>query len=244
MKRMASVAVVLGLIAFTAGCRSNAELNAIVAKARTMMTAPDYIIEEGDDISIRVLDHEQYSIDQQLVRPDGKVSFPRHGDIDVAGKTVEKLRAELETSFQSSLNLAKKPRVYVSVNQFLSKAVTIFGEINRPGRYAYTGQMRVADLLGRAIGIRDVTAAHNETLLFRDVGGTTKIYKIRLKDFGYEGDFTTNYFLRPGDIVYVPRNGWAKAAMAVQRVLLPIEAVFNAIGLGARTTNLFLGAPN
>ena len=244
MKRMASVAVVVGLMVLTSGCKSNAELNAVVAKARTMMTAPDYIIEEGDDISIRVLDHEQYSIDQQLVRPDGKISFPRHGDIEVAGKTVEKLRAELESSFHASLNLAKKPRVYIGVNQFLSKAVTIFGEINRPGRYAYTGQMRVADLLGRAIGIRDVTAAHDQTLLFRDVGGKTKIYKIHLKAFGYEGDFTTNYFLRPGDIVYVPRNGWAKAALAVERVLLPVNAVFQTLGLGSTTTALFLGAPN
>lgn len=244
MQRKAMAAFVFGLVVLTAGCRSNAELNAILAKARTMMTAPDYVIEEGDEMTIRVLDNEQYAIDAQLVRPDGKISFPRHGDIAVAGKTVEGLRAELETSFQKSLNLANKPRVYVAVNQFFSKAVTIFGQVNRPGRYAYTGQMRVADLLGRAIGIIDLTASHNNTLLFRDVAGQTKIYKIKLKDFFSEGDYTTNYFLRPGDIVFVPRNGWAKAALAVSRVLLPVQAIFNAIGLGARTTNLFLGAPN
>ncbi|MHC4956905.1 MAG: polysaccharide biosynthesis/export family protein [Planctomycetota bacterium] len=240
---MKALGFVLAALLMVAGCRSNAELNAVAAKARSMMTAPDYVIGEGDEVTIRVLDHEEYRVDAQLVRPDGKIAFPRHGDIQLAGKTVEEAREELEARFQKSLMLTRKPNVYVAVNAFNSKAVTILGEVRRPGRYNYRGQMRVAELLGIAIGTNDLTAAPNQTVLFREVKGTTKMYKVRLKDFTHEGDYTTNYFLRPGDIMYVPRNGWAKASLAINQVLLPVRAVFETIGLGASTTAIFLGAP-
>lgn len=237
MKRMALVALVLAL-AVTAGCKTEAEMNAILAKARTLMTSPEYVIGEGDQVTIRVLDHDQFQI-LDFVRPDGKVSFPRHGDIVVAGKTAEKLREELETSFQTSLALAKKPKVYVAVNAFASKSVTILGQVARPGRYPYMGQLRVADLLGQAIGLRP-TAEPNDTVLFREVDGATKIYACRLKDFFDRGDYSTNFYLRPGDIVYVPMNGFYEAAAWVSKVFSPLTALFNVVGLGGRTTALFI----
>ena len=81
----------------------------------------------------------------------------------------------------------------------------------------------------------------DRTILFREVDGATKIYSVNVRRFWHEGDFTTNFFLRPGDILYVPLNGFAKAAEVITTVLLPIEAVFSAVGLGSRTTNYFIG---
>ena len=238
MKRMGWIALVMA--ALIAGCRSPAELNAIAAKARTLMTSPEYVIGEGDTITIRVLQHDEFAL-SEIVRPDGKVSFPQHGEIVVAGKTTGQLRKELGVSFQKTLGFKKAPKVFVAANSFGSKSVTVIGEVRRPGTFPYRGQMRVADLLGLAIGVNESTANGDRTVLFREVDGATKIYAVNVKRFWYEGAFSTNFFLRPGDILFVPMNGFAKAAQTIRMVFLPVSALFDVVGLGSRTTNYFVG---
>jgi len=66
------------------------------------------------------------------------------------------------------------------------------------------------------------------------------MYHVNLHDFFERGDFTTNFYLRPGDIIWVPPTGWEKFARAIRRVLSPITAVANAIGLGVSTASYFV----
>ena len=54
------------------------------------------------------------------------------------------------------------------------------------------------------------------------------------------GDFTTNFYLRPGDIVWVPPTGWEKLARGIRRMLSPITAIANSIGIGVQTTAYFV----
>jgi len=228
-----------------AGCQSPAFLEAEFAKAKSLRVVPDYRIDAGDNITIKVLnidDEEGDNIVTARVRPDGKVTFPKHGDILAAGKTTEQLAAELEEEFKETLGL-REPRVYVAANSFDSKNVTILGQVRRPGRYPYNGQMRVADVLGLAIDTDVIRSAPNQTLLFREIDGKMKVYHINLKDFFHKNRFETNFYIRPGDVIYVPRNGYAKVGDAVQRFLQPISAVFAGIGLGARTVSLFAPTP-
>ena len=95
MKRIGTCAMLMVLLAGLAGCSSQAYEKSILARANTLRTAPEYQIGEGDNLAIVVLGHPEYEM-RDLVRPDGKVSFPQHGDIVVAGKTVEAVRQELE----------------------------------------------------------------------------------------------------------------------------------------------------
>jgi len=243
MKRMASGLWALSLVVLLGACHTQAEMNAIMARAKDQMTAPEYIIGEGDSISIRVLGHEDFQITEQ-VRPDGKVTFPEHGDIVAAGKSSSALRAELEQSFKVSLGFTKPPTVYVAVHAFDSKSVTVLGMVRRPGRYPYTGQMRVADLIGRAIGVRYPESAANRSMIFREVDGEMKIYQVRLEDFFFQGDFTTNFYVRPGDILFVPRNGFKKVADVITTVFLPVRAFSESIGFANSVSNTFVGGNN
>jgi|GEM_PF-1070291 len=243
-KRIAVATLVVALSTVLAGCASPAFNNAIFAKANALQAAPAYRIGPGDQVTIRVLGQEDVteSLVQDIVRPDGKVSFPVHGDITAAGKTTAELRTELQEAFKKTLNM-KKPRVYVAVNSFDSKSVTVLGEVIRPGRFPYHGQMRVADLLGLAIGPKDTFAAPNRALLFREVEGATKVYHVHLKDFFNKANFDTNFYIRPGDVVYVPKNGWAKVYNGVRKVFLPFSAIFDSIGLGGRSVSYFAPVP-
>jgi len=97
----------------------------------------------------------------------------------------------------------------------------------------------VADLLGLAIGPKDIFAAPNRALLFREVEGATKVYHVHLKDFFNKANFDTNFYIRPGDVVYVPKNGWAKAYSGVRKVFLPLSAVFATVNLGGSSVSYF-----
>ncbi len=234
LTRLAMVAC----FALMVSCTTEAYKNAIWARARALTTQPEYVIGNSDTISIRVLGQDM-SIESQSVRPDGAVSFPRHGDIMVIGKTPQGLRLELEKEFVDSLGFVN-PKVFVSIESFASKSVTIMGEIRVPGRFPYTGQMRVIDLLGRTIGWDPITAATQKVLLFRDVDGEVKIYHVNIDHMFKNGDFTTNFYLRPGDIVWVPPTNWEKVARSIRRVLSPITALANAVGIGVTTTSYFV----
>ncbi len=237
MKRIGLGAFALGVATLCIGCRSEAYLNAIFARASTLSASPEYAIGSGDRITIRVLGQSEFSITDS-VRPDGKVSFPEHGDIHVGGKTTAAVRVELEEAFKQTLGL-KNPRVYVAVNDFDSKYVTVLGEVVRPGRYRYRGDMRVTDLLGTAIGVNN-SGAPNRALLFREIDGATKVYHVHLNDYFEKADFTTDFYLRPGDVVFVPKHGFAIVADGIRKVMSPITAITESVGLGARTVDLFV----
>ena len=238
MKRIGTAFLALGLVALGTGCTSPAFDKAVYARAASLQASPDYVIGEGDALTITVLGEEGLEASNK-VRPDGKISFPGHGDIAVSGKTTEQVRTELEQGFRASLGL-KNPRVYVAVNSFDSKAVTVLGEVNATGRFPYTGQMRVADLIGLAHG-PTLYASRNRSLLFREVDGTTKMYHVELKKFFYEGDFSTNFFLRPGDILYVPTNGFRVVGNQIRIWLDPFAAMFDTVGLGDSVVTYYGG---
>ncbi|MHC4849341.1 MAG: polysaccharide biosynthesis/export family protein [Planctomycetota bacterium] len=229
----------LACLVLLGGCPSEAYNKAIWARARALTTQPEYVIGNSDVISVRVLGEADFSVVSKTVRPDGKVSFPTHGDIDVVGKTPQGLRQQLEKDFVNTLGL-RNPKVFVSVESFESKSVTIMGEVRVPGRFPYTGQMRIVDLLGRTIGWDPITAATTRVLLFRDIEGEVKIYHVNIMDMFRRGDFTTNFYLRPGDVVWVPPTGWERVARNIRKVLSPITALANAVGIGVTTSAYFV----
>jgi polysaccharide export outer membrane protein len=191
-------------------------------------------------ISIRVLGEEDWLIEAKTVRPDGKLAFPGYGDIEVVGKTPQGLRRELEEEFKNPPFGLRNPTVFVSVDSFASKSVTIMGEVRVPGRFPYTGQMRIVDLLGRTIGWDPITAATTRVLIFRDIDGEVKIYHVNISDMFDRGDFSTNFYLRPGDIVWVPPTGWERVARSIRKVLSPLTALANSVGIGVATSAYFV----
>lgn len=237
MKRISILAAALVVGAGIVGCKTQAELNAVFAKAQTMQTAPDYLIGEGDEVEVRVLGERELTM-RDLVRPDGRISFPGYGDVLIAGKTVDAARGEMEEGFKTKMGL-NNPTVYLSVKTFASKAVTVIGEVNVQGRFPYNGQMRVSDLLGLTRGV-PITSDPNRAVLFREVAGNTKIYHVFLTDFLRKGDYSTNFYVQPGDILYVPKNFLSEAAAAITVAVSPLAAALSFLDFGSTTATFFV----
>ena len=114
--------------------------------------------------------------------------------------------------------------------------------MDQPRFLPYPGQVRVVDALAQTGDWQQsyIRAAPNRTLLFRDVGGETKIYRVRLRDFFTRGDFATNYYMRPGDYLFVPRNNFAIVGDTIAKWVLPIAGLLSFLNFSTTTANVFV----
>ena len=156
----------------------------------------DYIMCPGDQLQVVVYGHEDLSSPPNsnttpyTVRPDGKVTFPLIGDIDVTGKTVTEFTRQLE----ASVNILKlgTTRVYV------------LGEVKKPGLYELEKSHRVLDALGKAEGFTE-KAAKKKIFLIRK--GAEEPVLVNINNFLKKSDQSQNYVLNEGDCLYLTSNG-------------------------------------
>jgi polysaccharide export outer membrane protein len=160
------------------------------------------------------------------IRPDGKISLPLIGDVFVEGMTPMELTDKLTKEFSK---YAKNPSVSVIVTGFNSKKIYVIGEVFRQGAYPYTGTTSVFEAVEEA-GSFTRRASLGRVILVRGDLQNPKVIDINLKKVIKEGVKENDLHLQPGDIVYVPPNGFAKAGYAVEQVLFPFMPI---LGLGS-----------
>ena len=157
----------------------------------------DYIMCPGDQLQVVVYRHTDISSPLNstpyIVRPDGKVTFPLIGDIDVTGKTVTEFTRQLEASLAEYL-----VRPQVSVN------ILKLGEVKKPGLYELEKSHRVLDALGKAEGFTE-KAAKKKIFLIRK--GAEEPVLVNINNFLKKSDQSQNYVLNEGDCLYLTSNG-------------------------------------
>jgi len=184
-----------------------------------------YRLEAPDEIEISVI--PQSELDRTVtIRPDGKISLPLIGDVFVEGMTSEELTDKLTEEFSK---YAKNPSVAVIVTGFNSKKVYVIGEVFSQGAYPYTGTTSVFEAVEEAGSFTRRASLGRVILVRGDIEDPTVI-DINLKEVVTKGAKENDLHLQPGDIVYVPPNGFAKAGYAVEQVLFPFMPI---LGLGS-----------
>jgi polysaccharide export outer membrane protein len=102
----------------------------------------EYRVQPGDAISVEVL--EDNTLNRTLVvLPDGRITFPFAGSLQVAGRSAGQIQTDIRTAIQA--NFTTPPTVFVTVqpsqNSFSSSSafgadtisIYFLGEVNRPG---------------------------------------------------------------------------------------------------------------
>ena len=108
----------------------------------------DYRLGVGDELQVTVSNHPD--VDSALVvRPDGKITLPRAGELVAAGKTASRLSAEIERILARTLNNA---RVRVIVKAAAARQARIMGAVKAPSAYNVKPNTRVVDLISMAGG--------------------------------------------------------------------------------------------
>jgi polysaccharide export outer membrane protein len=135
------------------------------------------------------------------VGPQGDIMFPLCKQVVVRGLTAngtaEKLRDCLSRGF------LRNPQVSVLVKEFNSRKVFVFGEVQKPGTFAFEDGMSVVQALTLAGGFTK-QAAPNSTSVTRLVNGQEVKTKVNVQDIALGK--SANFKLEPGDIVFVPES--------------------------------------
>jgi protein involved in polysaccharide export with SLBB domain len=156
----------------------------------------------GDVLEVKVYDENELS-GIFAVASTGTISFPLIGKVHVEGLA----STDVADTIQKSLSekFLKNPQVSIVIREYNSKKVSIFGEVNKPGTFKYEDNMTVIQAVSMAGGFSKM-ANKNQTNVTRIESGEEKKFFVPVEAIA-EGK-AKNFYLKPGDIVYVPESIW------------------------------------
>lgn len=154
----------------------------------------------GDLLEVRVFEEADLS-GPYRVSPGGTIDFPLCGKVKVEGLNGSST-ADLLTRCLGEKYL-KRPQVSVLVREYNSKKIFVFGEVQKPGTFAYDEEMSVIQAITVAGGFSKL-ASKNDVAVTRLVNGKETKIRVRVADIGTGRE--KNLKLLPGDIVFVPES--------------------------------------
>jgi len=225
---MKTVLLILTLCALAAtGCtKTYTDYSSFIVEPRPVVTATDYRMAPPDVVQIYSKRVREIHGHREAISPDGKLTLPLLGRLFVAGKTTEEVTLELELMAQEYYEDAD---VSVRVVRYSSKKIFVFGEVGRPGPYAYNGANSILETLSRAQPSR--LADPSKIILLRPNpdGELVRRMTIDLDKMVKEGDTLLNAVMEEGDIIYVPPTPLASVALGFQQLLLPFQPIAQTI---------------
>lgn len=143
---------------------------------------------------------ESMKLNGYLVSSKGEIVMPVLGTVSVKNKTIIELKKELINILEQGGHLVK-PGVIVRI---LNAKVTILGEVNDPGTYAFTEQyISLPQALGYA-GDLTMNGKRNDILLIREIDGVREISHINLTTANWMND--PKYSIKQNDVIIVNPN--------------------------------------
>lgn len=171
------------------------------AKPETVDTNPveGYKIGPGDVLAISVWRNEDLTRVVKIL-PDGGISFPLIGEITVSDMTVSQLINVLREKLEP---YSPDPQISVEVQQTNSLVVYVIGKVNRPGHFAYNGNIDVLQALAMAGGLNPFAKRSSIKILRTEKDGK-KEYPFDYDDVIEGKSLAQNILLKRGDVVVVP----------------------------------------
>jgi protein involved in polysaccharide export with SLBB domain len=163
-----------------------------------------YKLGPEDVISVSVFDLPKYSKAGITIPPDGKIDYYLvRGGILVAGKTTQEVGDEIARHLDEYII---DPKVTVSLEKAMSARYAVIGDVAQPGIRPMSRRLSVYEALGEAGGILS-TGKKQVVVLHWNADRTMKQTPIDVAAIE-KGKLPDNYFLSPGDQVFVPGNRW------------------------------------
>ena len=165
-------------------------------------TPVNYRLGPGDQLVIEVWGASESNITQK-VTPDGYITIPDVGPINVNGLTVQaasnKIRGELSKIYagMASTNVNLSTNVKVSLGQIRTIQVNIMGEVARPGTYALSSFSTVFHALYKAGGISRLGSLRN----IKVVRGGRTVATVDVYDYIINGRSHSDIRLQEGDVI-------------------------------------------
>jgi polysaccharide biosynthesis/export protein len=185
-----------------------------------------YRIEAGDTVQIKYVYHQELA-QEDVVRPDGKITVKLIGEMVVAGMTTNELEKQIVARASDQI---KAPEVVISIAKFSEKQVFVGGEVGKPGTLVYRRGLTPLQAVIAAGGFKE-TASVDSVVLVRLGPDNKEIIsrKVNLEEVVTDGA-KEHVYLAPNDIVFVPRSSIADANLWVKQHIVDLVPIFRGIG--------------
>ena len=182
------------------GCmlKKTPETPAIVKRISTPASA----LGPGDAFEVQVYDEKELS-GMYMVSSTGTITFPLIGRVYVEGLNSSDASELLQQKLAEKY--IKHPQVSIFIKEYNSKKVSIFGQVQKPGTFKFEDSMTIIQAVSMAGGFTPLASKDN-TNVTRLVEGLEKKFSVPVEAIA-QGK-TRNFYLEPGDIIYVPESLW------------------------------------
>jgi len=149
------------------------------------------------------------------VSPDGRISFPLIGGMQVQGFTVAQVEKTINESYAKQVRNLNITLILLEIHH---PKLYVLGEVERPGAYDIASVPNVLNALTLSGGFKK-SGELEEIAIFRNEGLERPIsFKVDIKTALRTGVALTNIKLKPGDIIYVPKTRIDERNDTIERI--------------------------
>jgi polysaccharide biosynthesis/export protein len=159
-----------------------------------------YQLRHGDALTVSVWKEDALRMEVRVL-PDGSITFPLAGRVEVAGLTTSQAEERIASRIKKFIPEAA---VTVVVTGIDGSRVYVLGKVTQPGPVTLISpSTTVLQVLSQARGL-DRFADGNAIRVLRQTGEGATVLPVRYDDLIRGNSLNTNVVLQPGDTILVP----------------------------------------
>ena len=189
-----ALALLIGALPAVAVAQTNLAVAQVTPPPRVAPDNQGYLLGPDDEIRVAVFGQPDLSVTTR-VKADGTVMLALLGPINAKGRTPRQL-ADMIAAGYAGGGFLTKPSVNVEVAEYISRFVTVLGNVPQAGNYPLDRAYTLASMVAKAGG---ATAGGANAVILTPADGSGSI-RISLADMGAGA----NRPLQAGDILFVP----------------------------------------
>jgi protein involved in polysaccharide export with SLBB domain len=167
----------------------------------------DYLLGPGDVVRLDVWNRPEVSDADLRVAPDGTLNLQRIGPVQVAGKSLACVTAEIVRKLSCYYIT---PEVRLAVTEYRNNKAYVLGRVANPGVVEFTGRGTLLEALSLAGGL-PVSNSDVELTRCALIRGRHRILWIDLGELLHGGKTALNAPLANDDVLYIPSGSEALA---------------------------------
>lgn len=160
---------------------------------------PAYQLNPGDSVLVSVWREDALQKEVRVL-PDGSITFPLAGRVEVGGLDVTEVAKRIAVKLKEFI---PDPNVTVVITSIEGNLAFVLGKVPKPGPVIMTGPVTVLQALSMAGGL-DKFADEGAIKVVRRMGEQQETLSVSYKDLISGRDMKTNHRLKAGDTVIVP----------------------------------------
>lgn len=163
-------------------------------------TTTSYKLRHGDALTVAVWKEDALRMEVRVL-PDGSITFPLAGRVEVAGLTSTQVEERIAGKIKQFIPEAV---VTVVVTGIEGSRVYVLGKVTQPGPVTLISpSTTVLQVLSQVRGLERF-AEGNSIRVLRQSGGSSVVLPVRYDDLMRGNSLDTNVVLQPGDTILVP----------------------------------------